>query len=148
MRAEARDDVGKASLKAVELAVRHRTKECTRKHTVIALELGDEPLPLWGEGHQCRAPVGRVRLAGHEPAFDERVYEPRHRPRRHPQRFGKDTLGHRPALSEFPEQVSAGRCEIQRLDCLRHVVVQQHDELEDTIERIFVLMYLVYSEVW
>ena len=41
----------------------------------------------------------------------------------------------------------AGRREVQSLDRVRHVVVQQNDELEDTIEHVFVLMYLVYSEV-
>ena len=75
-----------------------------------------------------------MRLACHEPGFNERVYEPGHRPRRHLQRFGKDTLRHRPALAELSEQMGAGRREMQRLDCLRHVVVQQQDELEDTIE--------------
>jgi hypothetical protein len=146
--AEARDDVGKAPRKAVELAARHLSEECTRKRTVVALELGDEPLPFWGEGHQRRAPVCRVRLARHESAPDERVYETSHRPRRHLQRVGKDPLGYRSALTKLPEQVGARRCEIQRLDRLRHVVVQQHDELEDTIERAFVLKYLIYSEVW
>jgi hypothetical protein len=42
--------------------------------------------------------------------------------------------------------MGAGRCEIQRLDRLRHVVVQQNDKLEHTIENSLILMYLVYSE--
>ena len=78
---------------------------------------------------------------------DERVHEPSDRPRRHLERFGKDTLGHRAALTQLPQQMQAGRREVQSLDRLRHVVVQQNDELEDMIEHAFILMYLVYSEV-
>ena len=113
---------------------------------MVAPELGNQPLACRRKSHQRRPPVGRVRLARHEPGFDERVQEPRHRPRRHVQRIGEDTLCHRPTLPELPEQMGAGQREIERLDPARHVVVQQHDELEDTIEYGFELLYLVYSE--
>jgi hypothetical protein len=43
-------------------------------------------------------------------------------------------------LSELPEQMGSGRGQIQRSECLRHVVVEQDDKLEDAVEQIFVLM--------
>jgi hypothetical protein len=76
----------------------------------------------------------------YESAPDERVDEPGDRPRRDLERFGKDTLGHRSALTQFPKQMGAGSGEVQRLDRLRHVVVQQNDELEHAIEYVFVLL--------
>jgi hypothetical protein len=42
----------------------------------------------------------------------------------------------------------ASRCQPERGDRLRHVVVQHNDELEDSIEQIFVLLKLGDSEVW
>src|SRR5207253_245231 len=82
-----------------------------------------------GESDQCRSPIGRVRLACDEAARDERVHEPSDRPRRHLECLGKDTLGHRSALPELPKQMRARWREVERLDRLRHVVVQQIDEL-------------------
>jgi hypothetical protein len=140
VRAEVRDDGGKSPRKAVELAARHLSEERTRERSVVALELGCKPFPIYGEGHKRCSPVGRMRLPRYEAAPDERVHEPGDRPRRQLQRFGKDTLGHRPALADLPEQMGAGRREVESLDRLRHVVVQQDDELEDTIEHVFILM--------
>jgi hypothetical protein len=36
--------------------------------------------------------------------------------------------------------MGARRRETERLDCLCHVVVQDDDELQDAIEKVFVLM--------
>jgi hypothetical protein len=147
VRAELGDDIGQPALEGVELAARHLSEERTRERSVVALELGRKPLPFCGESHERRSPVGRVRLPRHEAAPNERIHEPGDRPRRHLERVGKDTLGHGSALTQFPKQMRARRREAKRLDCQRHVVVQQNDELEHPIERIFVLLYLLYSEV-
>jgi hypothetical protein len=127
MRAEAGDDVAQPALEAVELATRHRGEERTRERSMIALELDDQPLARWSGGHERRPPVGRMSLARYETAFNECVNEPGYRPRRHVQRFGQDTLRHRPMLPELPEQLRARRSEAQSLDRARHVVVQQND---------------------
>lgn len=104
---------------------------------MVALQSGDEPRPSWRESHERRSSVGRMRLACDEAVFDERVDESRHRPWRHLQRVGQDTLGHRPAQAQLPKQVRTGRRELQRLDCLRHVVVQQDDKFEHAVEDVF-----------
>jgi hypothetical protein len=107
---------------------------------VIPLELPDERFASRGQGHQRRSPVARVWLTCHEPVVDERVHEPGHRSRRHLQRFGKNTLGHGATLPDLPEQMGARRRETERLDRLRHVVVQDDDELQNTIEKRFTLL--------
>jgi len=146
VRAEVRDDIDESAGETVELATRHRTKERARKNSVVAFELSDQLLAFWCERHERRSSIRRVGLACHEAAFDERVDESRHRPWRHLQRIGEDTLGRRPALAELPKQMGARGRQIERLDRLRHVVVQQYDELEDAIKHGFILLYLVYSE--
>jgi hypothetical protein len=107
---------------------------------VIPFELRDERLASRGQGHQRRSPVAGVWLACHEPVVDERVHKASHRSRRHPQRFSKNTLGHRTTLPDLPEQMSARRRETERLVRLRHVVVQDDDQLQDTIEKRFTLL--------
>lgn len=59
-------------------------------------------------------PVAWVRLACHEPVVDKRVHEPSHRSRRHVQRFGKNTLRDRAALSDLPEQMGVSARERER----------------------------------
>jgi hypothetical protein len=124
----------------LELGARHRREERTRERFVIPFELRDERLASRGKGHQRRSPVARVRLACHEPVVDECVHEPSHRSRRHLQRLGKNTLGHRATLPDLPEQMGARRRETERVVRLRHVVVEDDDELQDTIEQRFILL--------
>ena len=107
---------------------------------MIPFELRDERLASRGQGHQRRSPVARVWLACHEPVIDECVHKPCHRSRRHLQRFGKNTLGHRATLPDLPEQMGARRRETERFVRLRHVVVQDDDELQDTIEKRLTLL--------
>ena len=44
--------------------------------------------------------------------------------------------------------MGSGASQAERPKRLRHVVVQQHDELQDTVEDVLILMMkMVYSEV-
>ena len=74
---------------------------------MVALELGREPLPFCGEGHERRAPIGRVPLPRYEAVRGKRVHKPGDCPRCHLERIGKDTLSHRPALTQLPKQMGA-----------------------------------------
>lgn len=115
---------------------------------MVALELGDMRLASGGEGHQRRSPVGWMGLARDESVRGECVHQPRDGSRCHLQRLSKDTLRHRTAPPQLPKQVRASGCQPERADRLRHVVVQDDDELEDAIEQILVLLKLGDSEVW
>jgi hypothetical protein len=115
---------------------------------VVALELGNERLASGREGDERRTPVAWVRLARDEPVRDESVHEPSDGSRCHFQRLSKDTLRHRTTPAELPEQVRASRCQPERSDRLRHVVVQHDHELEDAIKQILVLLKVGDSEVW
>jgi hypothetical protein len=132
----------------VELPVRHRSEERPGEFLVVALELGNECLASGREGDELCSPVGWVRLARDEPVSDECIHEPSDGSRCHLQRLSKDTLRHRTAPAELPEQVRASRCQPERSDRLGHVVVQHDHELEDAIEQILVLLKLGDSEVW
>jgi hypothetical protein len=123
-----------------ELAARHRSEERPREFLVVALELGDERVASGCEGHQGCSPVGRVRLARHEPLRNKCIDEAGHGSRRHLQRFREHALRHRSELAQLPEQVSAGRSKAERGVRLRHVVVQHDHELKDAIEEILVLL--------
>jgi hypothetical protein len=146
VRAEIGDDIGQSALEGVELAPRHLGEERARERSVVALEFARKPFPFCGEGHEGRATVGGMEFPCHEAAVCERVHESGDRPWRHLERVGEDALGHRPALTELPKQMRPGWCEVERLDRLRHVVVQQNDELEHAIECDLILLYLLYSE--
>ena len=107
---------------------------------MIVFELRDESLTLRGKGHQGGPPVAGVWLAGHESVVGERVHEPGHGSRRHLQRLSKNTLGHGTTLPELPEQMGTRRREAERPVRLRHVVVQDDDELQDSVEQRFILL--------
>jgi hypothetical protein len=140
MGAQPIDDTAESALEAVEFGARHRREERKRERFVIPFELPDERLASRGQGHERRPPVAGVWFACHEPLGDEGVHEPSHRSRRHLQRLGKNTLGHRATLTDLPEQMGARRRETERLVRLRHVVVQDDDELQDAVEQRFVLL--------
>ena len=99
MPAEPNDDAAEFVRETVELTTGHRREERTRECFVIPLELGDEPFASRGKGHQRRSPVAWVQLACHKTVGDQSVHESGHCSRRHLQRFGKDTLGYRAALT-------------------------------------------------
>jgi len=138
--------IGEPLFEAVELRSGHRRKERTREGLVIPLELGDERLPRGGERHECCSPIARVWFARHEPARDERVHEPRDRPRCDLQCGGEDSLGYRPTLAQFPEQMGSGAGKAQRPKPLCHVVVQRDDQRQHAVENVFTLVYFQHSE--
>jgi hypothetical protein len=140
------DDAGEPAREGIDLVAGHRGEERARKPPVVALELGDERLAARGQRHQSCPTVGRVQFARHQAVGDERVDEACHGPRRHLQRAGKNALLHGASPSELPQQVRSGRREPERLDRVGHVVVEHEHELQDAIEEILVLLYLLYSE--
>jgi hypothetical protein len=146
MRAEPIDDAAERAGEAVELASGHRSEERPREPLVVTPELGDERLAARGQGDQRGPPVGWVWFPCHQTVGDQGVDQPGHGARRYLQRVSENTLGYRAALPQLPQQVRARGRQPQRLDRLRHVLVQHNDELEDAIEEVFILLYYLYSE--
>jgi hypothetical protein len=135
MCAQPPDNIAQSARKVVELAARHRTKDSLSERSMIALQLSDEPLSSWRERDQRGSPVGWMRLTYHEAICNERIHEPGHRPWRHLQRLGEDSLSYRAAQTQLPDQVRAGRRELERCDRPRHVLVQEEHELQHAVEK-------------
>lgn len=134
------DDAVESSQEAVELGLGHRPEERARERFVIAREPAGERLPARGEGDEGRAAVPRVGFARNEAACDKGVDEPSHCARGDPERVGEDALRHGSALPQLPEEMGAGRGQSERRDRLRHVVVEQDDKRQNTVEEIFLLV--------
>jgi hypothetical protein len=94
--------VEQADLKAVEDVARQAGEQLAREPEVTVHEgLGGGASPF-GEGDQCRAAVGGMRFAGHEPGGDQAVDQGGDGTGGDVQVGGQRALGARSALLKLP----------------------------------------------